>query len=42
LRRQIKADLAVIDKSNPEQLRLSFAELTDDPKRSSWTLPCVR
>ena len=30
LRRQIKADLAVVDKSNPEQLRLSFAELTDD------------
>ncbi len=30
LRRQIKADLAVVDESNPEQLRLSIAELTDD------------
>ena len=30
LRRQVKADLAMVDASNPEQLRLSFAELTDD------------
>ncbi|MGA7978789.1 MAG: hypothetical protein WCA32_01015 [Chromatiaceae bacterium] len=30
LRRQIKADLALVDAGNPEQLRLSFAELTDD------------
>lgn len=30
LRRRIKADLAMVDESNPEQLRLSFAELTDD------------
>lgn len=29
LRRQLKADLAVVDHSDPEQLRLSFAELTD-------------
>jgi hypothetical protein len=30
LRRQVKADLAMVEASNPEQLRLSFAELTDD------------
>ena len=30
LRRRIKADLAMVEESNPEQLRLSFAELTDD------------
>jgi hypothetical protein len=30
LRRQIRADLAMVDQSDPEQLRLSFAELTDD------------
>jgi hypothetical protein len=30
LRRQVKADLAVVDRSDPEQLRLSFAELTDE------------
>jgi hypothetical protein len=30
LRRQVRADLAMVDASDPEQLRLSFAELTDD------------
>ena len=30
LRRQVRADLAMLDQGNPEQLRLSFAELTDD------------
>ena len=30
LRRQVKADLAMVDPGDPEQLRLSFAELTDD------------
>jgi len=30
LRRRINKDLAVVDQSNPEQLRLSFAELTDE------------
>jgi hypothetical protein len=30
LRRQVKADLAVVDAGNPEQLRLSLAELTDE------------
>jgi hypothetical protein len=30
LRRQIRANLALVDQSDPEQLRLSFAELTDD------------
>ncbi len=29
LRRGVKKDLAVVDKGNPEQLRLSFAELSD-------------
>jgi hypothetical protein len=29
LRRRIKADLAVVEQGDPEQLRLSFAELTD-------------
>jgi hypothetical protein len=29
LRRRLKADLAVVDQSDPEQLRLSFAELAD-------------
>ena len=29
LRRRVKADLAVVDHGDPEQLRLSFAELTD-------------
>ncbi len=30
LRRQIKADLAMVAQRDPEQLCLSFAELTDD------------
>ncbi|MCP4283536.1 MAG: transposase, partial [Gammaproteobacteria bacterium] len=30
LRRGVKKDLAVVDKGNPEQLRLSFAELSDN------------
>ncbi|UHD16689.1 transposase [Thiocapsa bogorovii] len=30
LRRRIKADLAVVEQGDPEQLRLSFAELTDE------------
>jgi hypothetical protein len=30
LRRRVKADLAVVDQSDPEQLRLSFAEVTDE------------
>jgi hypothetical protein len=30
LRRQIRADLAMVDHRDPEQLRLSFADLTDD------------
>ncbi len=30
LRRRINKDLAVVDQSDPEQLRLSFAELTDE------------
>ncbi len=30
LRRQVKADLAVVDPRDPEQLRLSFATLTED------------
>jgi len=30
LRRQIRADVALVDQSDPEQLRLSFAELTDE------------
>jgi hypothetical protein len=30
LRRRVKADLAVVDQSDPEQLRLSFAELSDE------------
>ncbi len=30
LRRQVKADLAVVDRRDPEQLRLSFATLTED------------
>jgi hypothetical protein len=30
LRRQIGADLVLVDRGDPEQLRLSFAELADD------------
>jgi hypothetical protein len=30
LRRRLSKQLAVVDKANPEQLRLSFAELTDE------------
>jgi len=30
LRRRINKDLAIVDQSDPEQLRLSFAELTDE------------
>lgn len=30
LRRRIKADLAVLDQGDPEQLRLSFPALTDE------------
>ena len=30
LRRQVKGDLAMVDQGDPEQLRLSFAELTDE------------
>ncbi len=30
LRRRVQTDLAVVDAGNPEQLRLSFAELTDE------------
>ncbi len=30
LRRRINKDLAVVDQSNPQQLRLSFAEFTDE------------
>ena len=30
LRRQIKANLAMVERGHPEQLRLSFAELTDE------------
>jgi hypothetical protein len=30
LRRRINKDLAIVDRSDPEQLRLSFAELTDE------------
>jgi hypothetical protein len=30
LRRQVKADLAMVDESNPEHLPLSFGDLTDD------------
>jgi hypothetical protein len=30
LRRRIKNDLAVVDESDPQQLRLSFAELSDE------------
>jgi len=30
LRRSIKRDIAIADQSNPDQLRLSFAELSDN------------
>jgi hypothetical protein len=39
LRRRIDKDLAVVDQSDPEQLRLSFAELTDEAIVYEYAVP---
>jgi hypothetical protein len=41
LRRRLAKELAVEDRSNPEQLRLSLTELADDVRRHEYAVPAT-